>query len=127
MSEAEAIRDFERFGALRAKRYRDDVGTDVYAICFREASVDDRDLKSIRSWKKVLDTVVLDRTMIADTALKYVEGFELLAFLELSKTKISVKGLPALRGLDSLQCVHLDGTAVAEAGIIDTPVLSPIK
>jgi hypothetical protein len=119
MNETEALKYFEELGALRSKRYRSNFGRDVYAIYFRNCAIENKELRPIRYLKNVIDTVVLDRTLITDLALTYLEGFSLLELLELSKTKITDKGLVSLQGLPALQCIYLDGTDVTEAGIVN--------
>lgn len=119
MKEAKAISYFEKAGALRSKRYRANFGRFMYAIYFRDALVNDKALMPIRYLNHVVDTIVLERTLITDFALTYLEGFYMLELLDLSKTKITDKGILSLGGLQSLQCIYLDGTDVTEEGVVN--------
>jgi hypothetical protein len=96
INETQSLHHFQTSGALRSKRYRNDLDRNVYAVYFRNVPVCDIDVQPIQALSAVVDTLVFDRTLIGALTPTYLKDFEVLELLELSNFRVSLRRTPDL-------------------------------
>ena len=101
-------------------------GSPLLSLSFvsRESSTGDRELAELAPLMGNIAWLDLSRTKVSDAGLKALSGGIRLVRLDLHATAVTDAGLGSLKALKELRYLNLFGTAVSDAGLVDLAELS---